>query len=374
MNCDGVRGLLSAYLDGELTPGELLRVEQHLRRCPTCADEVDSLRQTIALVASLDEIEVPPSFHPELRKRLVALQPPALQERHKTAAGTWQRRIIRWALPAAAAALAIAFSSLPQVRGMLGLEAPTSRFQVSSNGPDPGTTGTVVSGIIPGTGEKGGKSGPANPASGNGFQDPSGGHDIASLDPGGAVDLPDGTSSQPGSRGTVTGGTSGEARAAGGGFTTPEEPAEWEPMYSYSITMVVSGVSQEQVVSALRDFKPRAESDSILITVPAAQRSAVVSAVRSLPGAQLPVEPAETAVDLAPQIHDMTSRLEADQQQLQSLKEQMASLDDPAALEDAQRLQKALEERIAETSQALDLVKGQVDSALITVRVESGGQ
>lgn len=105
MNCDGVRDLLSAYLDGELSPGELLRVEQHLRRCHLCADEVDSLRQVVSLVASLDEVEVPATFHAQLHDRLVAIGPPVGVRRTPPA---WQRQIRQWALPAAAAAAVVA--------------------------------------------------------------------------------------------------------------------------------------------------------------------------------------------------------------------------------------------------------------------------
>lgn len=115
MNCDGVRGLLSAYLDGELSPGELLRVEQHLRRCHACADEVDALRQTISLVQSMDEVEVPASFRVSLHERLVALGPP-VAVRRVPAARTWQRSLRTWAMPAAAAAavLAVGISQLNQ--------------------------------------------------------------------------------------------------------------------------------------------------------------------------------------------------------------------------------------------------------------------
>jgi len=108
MNCDGVSNLLSAYLDGELTPGELLRVEEHLRRCHACADEVDSLRQTVALVASLEEVEVPASFHMQLHQRLVALGPPVAAVRRTPVQPAWQRNVRRWGLPAAAAAAALA--------------------------------------------------------------------------------------------------------------------------------------------------------------------------------------------------------------------------------------------------------------------------
>lgn len=105
MNCDGVRELLSAYVDGELSSGELLRVEQHLRRCPVCAEEVDALRQAIAMIGALEEVELPTGFREGLRARLAKvspqLQPVAPVTPLKPA---WKRQVGRWALPAAAAA------------------------------------------------------------------------------------------------------------------------------------------------------------------------------------------------------------------------------------------------------------------------------
>ncbi|BAD39831.1 zf-HC2 domain-containing protein [Symbiobacterium thermophilum] len=104
MNCDGVRPLLSGYIDQELSAGELLRVEQHLRRCHACAAEVDALRQTVALVASLDEVEVPATFHAQLRQRLMSEDPPIARVH---TAGRGRNRLHsfqRWAIPAAAAA------------------------------------------------------------------------------------------------------------------------------------------------------------------------------------------------------------------------------------------------------------------------------
>jgi len=126
MNCDGVRGLLSAYLDGELVPGDLLRVEQHLRRCHGCADEVDALRRTVSLVAALPVVDVPADFHTRLHNRLVALGPPVIV-RPAAGANAWQRHLRDWALPAAAAAavLAVSLAGLRQVGTQLppGLSA-----------------------------------------------------------------------------------------------------------------------------------------------------------------------------------------------------------------------------------------------------------
>lgn len=126
MNCDGVRGLLSAYVDGELSAGELLRVEQHLRRCHWCADEVDALRQAIALVASLEEVEVPASFHMQLHERLVALGPPQAVL-PASAQRTRRQDFRRWAVPAAAAAALVI--------GVTGLR----NFTLPAPGTSPGT-------------------------------------------------------------------------------------------------------------------------------------------------------------------------------------------------------------------------------------------
>jgi hypothetical protein len=141
MNCDGVRGLISAFIDGELSAGELLRVEQHLRRCHCCADEVDALRQTIALVSSLDEVEVPTTFRAQLHERLVALGPPVAVPARPAAVASWQRNVRRWAVPAAAAAaaMAIGLTSLSNLQGELlpGLAVPESIMAELSSPPQP---------------------------------------------------------------------------------------------------------------------------------------------------------------------------------------------------------------------------------------------
>ena len=54
--------LLSAYIDGEVTPSEAARVEEHLAGCRECVGELSSLRATSSLLRSLPELEVPRSF------------------------------------------------------------------------------------------------------------------------------------------------------------------------------------------------------------------------------------------------------------------------------------------------------------------------
>ena len=57
-----IRGLLSAYVDGEVSAADARRVEEHVAACSTCRDELDSLTATVELVRGLPELELPRSF------------------------------------------------------------------------------------------------------------------------------------------------------------------------------------------------------------------------------------------------------------------------------------------------------------------------
>jgi anti-sigma factor RsiW len=57
-----IEEMLSAYLDGELSPKEQARVEEHLAQCADCAQNLHTLRQTAALLRQLPPVAVPRSF------------------------------------------------------------------------------------------------------------------------------------------------------------------------------------------------------------------------------------------------------------------------------------------------------------------------
>jgi len=57
-----VEEMLSAYIDGELTPEERARVERHLAQCEACARNLRTLRQTVGLLRELPTVPVPRSF------------------------------------------------------------------------------------------------------------------------------------------------------------------------------------------------------------------------------------------------------------------------------------------------------------------------
>ncbi|TAK33837.1 MAG: hypothetical protein EPO21_11440 [Chloroflexota bacterium] len=72
--CIEVRELLSPYIDDQVTPTERSTVETHLRGCSACARELDTLRETTALLRRVPQVTVPRSFTLEAPRR----QPSAL--------------------------------------------------------------------------------------------------------------------------------------------------------------------------------------------------------------------------------------------------------------------------------------------------------
>ena len=55
--CDEIRGLFSAYLEGELNATDQRRVREHLARCPDCAALMETLRMVIGTAHELQSVE-----------------------------------------------------------------------------------------------------------------------------------------------------------------------------------------------------------------------------------------------------------------------------------------------------------------------------
>lgn len=70
MVCGRVSNLISAYLDRELTGAEMLSVQRHLARCPTCSAERDAMQQMRQLLGSLGAVEPPSGSEQRLFTRL----------------------------------------------------------------------------------------------------------------------------------------------------------------------------------------------------------------------------------------------------------------------------------------------------------------
>ncbi len=70
--CANVRALLSAFVDGEISPRDRQLVESHLANCPECSAEVEALKAASSLVRSLPRPELPDDFHASLVRKVNA--------------------------------------------------------------------------------------------------------------------------------------------------------------------------------------------------------------------------------------------------------------------------------------------------------------
>ena len=59
LRCDELVELVTPYLEGEMSPAEVARVDDHLALCPGCDAYVDQMRQTIALAGHLPPEALP---------------------------------------------------------------------------------------------------------------------------------------------------------------------------------------------------------------------------------------------------------------------------------------------------------------------------
>lgn len=103
MTCKSVQQSLSAYIDRELSGGEMLQIRSHLHRCPACLAEETALRNLKRHIADAPTVEPPAGF--ELRL-LEAIRNE--QVAHKRSTVSLSTLVV-----VAAAAAAITFLSLP---------------------------------------------------------------------------------------------------------------------------------------------------------------------------------------------------------------------------------------------------------------------
>lgn len=57
MRCERCRKLLSWYLESDLPPEEMKRIEEHLSVCKVCSQELKLLKETLTLARGLPQLE-----------------------------------------------------------------------------------------------------------------------------------------------------------------------------------------------------------------------------------------------------------------------------------------------------------------------------
>lgn len=144
------RGDLSAYADGELSPGRAKRLEAHVESCAPCRADLDALLETKAALGALPEAAAPRSFAltPEMAERPVAM-PQRLRDREAPAFGL--------RIASAGLAMALAIVVVADINGGSGststenrtaADIPSTELQMSSGADS--ATGEDSSGSVGG--------------------------------------------------------------------------------------------------------------------------------------------------------------------------------------------------------------------------------
>lgn len=82
--CEDFLELLDSFLDGELPPDQMLRVQSHLDACPACRDYVDGALTLRAAFPSVEDADVPEGFAENVMERVRASTPkPAALHRRR---------------------------------------------------------------------------------------------------------------------------------------------------------------------------------------------------------------------------------------------------------------------------------------------------
>ncbi len=145
MKCQAVQKLFSPYLDGELTPAEKNRLEQHIGRCPQCRRELSRWRE---LSRALQDLAIPVKPPPELAETVISQV--AAQKQVQPQAPKMRRWVAAAAAIVILAAGTITYASqglwphMPLLAGNLSgqqteINRPPTKADPASKGEKPGS-------------------------------------------------------------------------------------------------------------------------------------------------------------------------------------------------------------------------------------------
>ena len=70
MDHDEAKGLLSDYLEGEISEENRADLEKHLEGCTDCRQELDALKETLNVLSGFRKVEAPEDFESKVTNRL----------------------------------------------------------------------------------------------------------------------------------------------------------------------------------------------------------------------------------------------------------------------------------------------------------------
>ncbi len=103
MDCQSVRDRFSSLLEKELTSLDEKEIGEHLSSCPECRREFEQFKKTMQWLHSVEEVEVPDGFLPELHRKIEERKTKVTSGKRST--GGWFKFPISVKLPAQAAAM-----------------------------------------------------------------------------------------------------------------------------------------------------------------------------------------------------------------------------------------------------------------------------
>ncbi len=103
MDCEKVRDRFSSLWEKEMTSLEEKGIREHLSSCPECRREFEQFEKTMQWLHSVEEVEVPDGFFPELRKKIEERKTKAILGERST--GRWLKLPISVKLPVQAVAM-----------------------------------------------------------------------------------------------------------------------------------------------------------------------------------------------------------------------------------------------------------------------------
>lgn len=71
-NCGEIIELISLYIDNELDNESRNDIEEHIETCESCRSELESLREIVGVLGSIEDVELPSGFKENLHERLMA--------------------------------------------------------------------------------------------------------------------------------------------------------------------------------------------------------------------------------------------------------------------------------------------------------------
>ena len=70
MNCETVKEMLWAYLEKETTAEEAVKIEEHLKNCAACREELELQKEIMDSLQNIPDEELPDGFHANLMQKL----------------------------------------------------------------------------------------------------------------------------------------------------------------------------------------------------------------------------------------------------------------------------------------------------------------